>query len=263
MVGISYSGFSQLFVAQTQPPSLAAITPLSVLDDSYKSTLYPGGILNTGFAVDWTQERVDQSRPEGQGWETDRIAEGDNECANNQRVRLQNPDLVQEIADNPFYDPAIGDEIAPRLFVDQINVPTLVAGAWQDEQTGGRFSTMLDQFTGTDQLYASLVNGLHSEAIGPGVLPRLVEFLDLYVAERTPTMGVARILAPILAQAVFGVENLELPPSKDSPTPKLLPSSRPNSRSRFSSRKAPPTARFPDPRSRVLYDRSTRGRSRN
>jgi predicted acyl esterase len=214
MVGISYPGISQLFVAQTQPPSLAAITPLSVLDDSYNSTLYPGGILNTGFAVDWTKERVDQSRPEGQGWEAGQIAEGDDECANNQRVRLQNPDLVQEIADNPFYDPAIGDEISPRLFVDQINVPTLVAGAWQDEQTGGRFSTMLDQFTGTDHLYASLVNGLHTESIGPGVFPRWVEFLDLYIAERTPTLGAARIIAPILAGGIFGVESVELPPDR-------------------------------------------------
>jgi len=34
MVGISYPGISQLFVAATQPPSLAAITPLSVIDDS-------------------------------------------------------------------------------------------------------------------------------------------------------------------------------------------------------------------------------------
>ena len=42
MVGISYPGITQLFVAATQPPSLAAITPLSVIDDSFRSTLYPG-----------------------------------------------------------------------------------------------------------------------------------------------------------------------------------------------------------------------------
>ena len=51
MVGISYPGICQLYVARTQPPSLAAITPLSVIDDTYRGTLYPGGILNTGFAV--------------------------------------------------------------------------------------------------------------------------------------------------------------------------------------------------------------------
>ena len=54
MMGISYGGISQLFTAQTQPPSLAAIAPLSVIDAT-QTTLYPGGILNTGFAVTWAQ----------------------------------------------------------------------------------------------------------------------------------------------------------------------------------------------------------------
>ena len=54
MMGISYGGISQLFTAQLQPPILAAISPLSVLDAT-ATTLYPGGILNTGFAVAWAQ----------------------------------------------------------------------------------------------------------------------------------------------------------------------------------------------------------------
>ena len=57
MMGISYGGISQLFTAATQPPSLAAISPLSVIDNT-QTTLYPGGILNTGFALEWAKERV-------------------------------------------------------------------------------------------------------------------------------------------------------------------------------------------------------------
>ena len=34
MAGVSYGGISQLFVAETRPPSLAAITPLSVIDNT-------------------------------------------------------------------------------------------------------------------------------------------------------------------------------------------------------------------------------------
>ena len=49
MMGISYGGISQLFTAQLEPPDLAAISPLSVIDAT-ATTLYPGGILNTGFA---------------------------------------------------------------------------------------------------------------------------------------------------------------------------------------------------------------------
>jgi hypothetical protein len=42
MMGISYGGISQLFTAATNPPHLAAISPLSVID-STQTTLYPGG----------------------------------------------------------------------------------------------------------------------------------------------------------------------------------------------------------------------------
>lgn len=214
MVGISYPGISQLFVAQTQPPSLQAITPVSVLDDSTLATLYPGGILNTGFALNWTQERVDSARPsitpdgeptdEGQGWTNDEIDAGDEECAANQGVRLQNPDLIGEVFDNPFYEPSLGDDLAPWRFVDRIQVPTFLAGAWQDEQTGGRFPVMLDRFTGTDHLYVSMLNGLHTESISPAVLPRLIEFLDLYVGERTPNLDALAGVGPVLAGGIYG-----------------------------------------------------------
>ena len=71
MMGISYGGISQLFVAATDPPHLAAIAPLSVIDDS-ATTLYPGGILNTGFTLPWAAERDHDALPAsttgGQPW---------------------------------------------------------------------------------------------------------------------------------------------------------------------------------------------------
>jgi uncharacterized protein len=215
MVGVSYPGISQLFVASTQPPSLTAITPLSVIDDSYNGVLYPGGLLNTGFGVEWTQQRMDETAPEGQQWAGDRIAAGDEECEANQRLRLQNPDLVAEINENPYYTAELGDPIAPRTFVDRIDVPVFLAGAWQDEQTGGRFATMLDRFAGTEHLYASLVNGLHTESIGStAIFARYVEFLDLYVAERVPSLETASTIAPILAGQIFGTDQVTLPPDR-------------------------------------------------
>ena len=41
LAGISFSGISQLFVAGTRPPHLAAITPMSVTDDLYTGTRLP------------------------------------------------------------------------------------------------------------------------------------------------------------------------------------------------------------------------------
>ena len=211
MVGVSYPGISQLFVARTQPPSLAAITPFSVIADSYASTLYPGGILNTGFAVPWSEERVADAEPAGQAWAAERIAAGDETCADNQLLRLQNVDQTAVIYEQPYWTEESAAEVAPRMFVDEITVPTFVAGAWQDEQTGGHFATMLDRFTGTDAFYATLSNGLHTESIGPAVFPRLVEFLDLYVAGRVPSLDGARTVAPLLAEGIFGTASVALP----------------------------------------------------
>ena len=126
MVGVSYPGISQLFVAQTQPPSLAAITPFSVIADSAISTLYPGGILNTGFAVEWTRQRQADAEPLGQQWAADRIAAGDEVCEDNQDLRLQNPDLLADIEANAFWTDEVAADLAPRLFVDRITVPTFV-----------------------------------------------------------------------------------------------------------------------------------------
>ncbi len=211
MVGISFPGISQLFVAATQPPSLAAISPLSVLDDSYRSTLYPGGILNTGFAVPWLTERQEESAPDGQEWAAERAAGGDPVCAANQELRLQNPDGLAEVEANPYYSPAIGDPLAPVTFVDRIQVPVFIAGAWQDEQTGGHFPAMLDRFTGSPHVYATLLNGLHTDSISPTVFPRMVEFLDLYVARQTPSLDAARLVAPILSGGIFGTDQVSLP----------------------------------------------------
>ena len=211
MVGISYPGISQLYVARTQPPSLSAISPLSVIDDTFRGTLYPGGILNTGFAVPWAAERKTQAAPYGQGWEEPL---NDPVCDANQALRLQNPDPLQLIEDNPYYTPAISDPINPSLFVDEIDVPVFLAGSWQDEQTGGHFPALLDDFTGSPHVYATMTNGSHIESLSLGVFGRYADFLDLYVGRRTPTT-IKNFVAPILAQSLTGVSGLSLPPGTD------------------------------------------------
>ena len=53
----------QLFVAQSRPPSLSAITPLSVFGDTGTGVLRPGGLLNTGFAVSWADQVLANAEP--------------------------------------------------------------------------------------------------------------------------------------------------------------------------------------------------------
>lgn len=213
MVGISYPGISQLYVARTRPPSLSAITPLSVIDDTYRGTLYPGGILNTGFAVPWAADRSEQAAPYGQGWEQPLVDAGDTECAANQSLRLQNPDPLQLIRDNPFYSDRWYEPLNPSHFVDRIDVPVFLAGAWQDEQTGGHFPAMLDDFTSSPHFFATMTNGSHTESLSLGMFGRYADFLDLYVARRVPSQA-KTFVAPILAESLTGVSGLSLPPGE-------------------------------------------------
>jgi len=225
MFGISYAGISQLFVAQTRPPHLSAITPLSTIDDTFRGTLYPGGIFNDGFALSWAMERQRQNQwpdPVGAQWVLDRVGGGDSQCAYNQLLRQQNPDLLAKIERNPFYPdvgnpdyPEGGDVLSPYSFVPRINVPTLIIGAWQDDQTGGHWPVMLDQFDPTIELRVVGNNGTHADALGPENLGRLVEFLDFDVARIVPIIpDEARAIAPLLYLSVFGAQGVQLPPDR-------------------------------------------------
>jgi predicted acyl esterase len=204
MVGLSYPGISQLFVAQLDPPSLESIAPLSVIADTGRGTLYPGGILNNGFATDWAAERQHDAMPGGQAWSQKRIDAGDQTCIDNQRLRSQTPDIMQMIAENDFYDPAIADPLSPVTFVHDIDVPVFLAGAWQDEQTGPYFATMLDRFTGAPNVHFTMTNGAHTEPLTPAIFSRWMEFLDLYVGHRIPKRSpVAPIILGVLNDQIW------------------------------------------------------------
>ncbi len=214
LVGISYPGISQLFVAQTQPPHLRAITPLSVIADTYRSTLYPGGILNSGFALGWAQDRVNGAKPAAHQWVKDRISGGDTTCSANQKMHLQARDLLSEIRPDRFYE-AAGDALAPRTFVDKINVPVYLAGQFQDEQTGGEFSTMVPKFTSAPVLRVTLTNGTHVEPLGPEQMTRLLEFVDFYVGHRKPQVSpVLRAAIGTVYESLFGYSGATLPPDR-------------------------------------------------
>ncbi len=217
MVGISYPGISQLFVGQTQPPDLEALAPLSVIADTFRSTLYPGGIFNNGFALSWALDRQNAGKPYGEGWEQGVVdAGGPNgaQCAENQLLRLQNPDIVQLISSHPYYEKALGDPLSPITFVHKINVPVFLGGAWQDEQVGPQSADMLDQFTSSPDKHFMFTNGTHVESLF-AQLQRWTEFLDFYVGHRIPHVSdLFRALAPTIYEQGMGISGLTLPPDR-------------------------------------------------
>ncbi len=204
MVGLSYPGISQLFVAQLQPPHLAAITPLSVISDVGRGVLYPGGILNNGFATEWAAGRKADARPGGQAWSQRRMDDGDQVCIDNQQLRDQTPDILQTIDENRFWKDEIAGPASPFTFVHNINVPVYLACQWQDEQTGGYCANMLDRFTSVPNLHATLSNGGHTEPFGPAIFSRWMEFLDIYVARRAPRRSpISQLIVDTIGQAAF------------------------------------------------------------
>jgi uncharacterized protein len=216
MMGISYGGFSQLFVAATDPPHLAAIAPLSDVD-STAATLYPGGILNTGFALAWGKERAHDalpaSRTGGQPWAYLRIRQGDAICKANQVLHGEAPNVVRQIRANQYFNPAVADPLAPITFVNRIRVPVFLACQWTDEQTGAHCPDLASHFTGTAHKWFTFTNGTHADSLDPDTFNRWYDFLELYVAHRAPRLSASvRTLAPALFGASLGVPGITLPP---------------------------------------------------
>src|SRR5271166_4768611 len=203
MLGVSYGGISQLFAAQLRPRRLAAIAPLSVVDAT-ATTLYPGGILNTGFAVPWAEERQHDAEPAGPGsgehWAYEQIQKGDQTCASNQDLHGEATNLLAEVKKNATYNPSVADPLDPVTFVHKIKVPTFMACQWEDEQTGGHCADLAEHFTGTRHKWFTLTNGAHADSLDPYTFDRLYDFLELYVAHQAPIVNAAVIhaAAPVI-----------------------------------------------------------------
>ncbi|RMF15304.1 MAG: CocE/NonD family hydrolase [Candidatus Dadabacteria bacterium] len=207
MIGLSYPGISQLYVAYTRPPHLAAVAPLSVIEDPWRQA-WPGGIYNSGFTQQWIQERDKEATAGGQSWVQKQIDGGDTTCAENQKLRSQNVNFeVFSQALTTF--PEAANERRLSNLVPKINVPLFLTGAWQDEQTGSRFATMLDDITGTTIRRFTMFNGRHPDGYTPLTLTRLAEFLSFYVAKEIPRINPAlRLLDSVILKEIFDADDL-------------------------------------------------------
>ncbi len=215
MMGVSYGGISQLFVGQTNPPHLSAIAPLSVIDNT-QTTLYPGGILNTGFALQWAEDRVHDAEPAsptgGQPWAYQRIQDGDKVCAANQDLHPEAVNLIKKIERNNYYRAKVANPLSPITFVHKIHVPVFLACQWEDEQTGGHCPSLPSHFTGTDRKWFTFTNGVHVDSLDPRTFNRWYDFLELFVAQQKPELSPSqKAAAPSIYKAVMGVDGVHLP----------------------------------------------------
>ncbi|MBY0275958.1 CocE/NonD family hydrolase [Candidatus Binatia bacterium] len=219
MIGISFSGISQVFVGGAQPPHLAALAPLSFIANIYESPGFPGGIFNNGFAESWLRERGDDAKPApegGQGWARQRVRNGDAICAANQKLRLQTQDPVETTRDLPYYTPELMDRRSPESWVRDVKVPMLLSATWQDEQTGGGFASLLSMVPRRPDVKIDVLNGVHASPLEPQVLWHWHQLLEIYVAHRVPNQALLRSIAAVVVQNITGgpVLSPKLPPNR-------------------------------------------------
>ena len=200
MIGYSYPGIMQLFVAATRPPHLRAIAPANVIFDLYRDVGAPGGILNSAFATLFTGQ---QEAPGLEGQET-AIEQGDPECAQN---HVANRAAYQSFAvaglQSPHIDGPFGYfKRSPMSTAANIEVPVLTVDYWQDEQTGSRIGGLLEaggllDVLNLDTTWTVVSNGNHDITEGnPMYSESLEKFYDHYLRgidngwERTPHIRV-------------------------------------------------------------------------
>jgi putative CocE/NonD family hydrolase len=177
MIGKSYPGITQLFVAEEQPPGLVAIAPGHFFGDAYRDIARPGGIINKGFSTLWSF--IGRPSYEFTGAPPE-IAGGNLKCANGETAELRG------IPTNPFvqllqhpYDDALVKERSPDTHLDRIKVPVLATLAWQDEQLGSRQTHLLADLD--TPWWATLTNGDHGMARTQTELADLERFFDHFL----------------------------------------------------------------------------------
>ena len=157
--------------------------------DATSTTLYPGSVFNTGFAVPWAEERQHDAEPagpsSGEHWAYEQVQKGDTTCAANQDLHAEAANLLESIKENALYNPPVADPLDPVTFVNKINVPTFMACQWEDEQTGGHCADLAEHFTGTKHKRGSpSATAPISTPLHPYTFDRLYDFLSLYVARQ-------------------------------------------------------------------------------
>lgn len=136
MVGYSYPGIMQLFVAAQQPAHLRAIAPSNVFVDLYRDLGSPGGIPNGAFSTLFT---LQQQAPGILGLPPATL-QGDTECLRNATLNVAGYEafIINGLL-SPHIDGPFGwRERSPLASLAHIEVPVLNVNYWQDEQTGSR-----------------------------------------------------------------------------------------------------------------------------
>jgi predicted acyl esterase len=196
MVGKSWPGISQLYVAAERPPSLKAIVPGSVITDLYRDVAFPGGVMNVTFCSYWSLARVYE------GYLTGPIYFSESQ---DQQALLNQFGHLPNVLFNPFvqmvvhhYDDSFYRERSNWYFVDQIQVPTFLVQSWQDEQVGSRAAHLLERLSPDVEWRFAATNGDHGEYYGEDMFPHILRFLSYHLKQEIPAGEQQMVTVPLL-----------------------------------------------------------------
>ena len=177
MMGVSYGGISQLFVGATRPPNLAAIAPLSVIDntpDDALSRRHPQHRLRAPVGRGPRPRRaarVADRRP-GVGLRADPGRRHDLQGQPGPAPRGGQPDRedrAQPLLPPEGRRPALADHLRPQ---DQrARLPRLPVDRRADRRP---LPDLPSQFTGTDRKWFTFTNGVHIDSLDPRHVQPLV-----------------------------------------------------------------------------------------
>ena len=126
MIGNSYPGHTQIYVASARPRHLKAIAAGATTASTYREVWRPGGMFNHAFIGGWAFSDRDEGAQRRAEW-------GDTEC-DLEKAKTYTRNTYYEVLEHPLLNDWWQNR-DPENYVGRINVPTLLVQAWQDHQT--------------------------------------------------------------------------------------------------------------------------------
>jgi putative CocE/NonD family hydrolase len=172
MIGNSYPGHTQIFVASARPKHLKAIAAGATTASTYREVWRPAGMFNHAFIGGWAFSDRDEAAKRRAEW-------GDTQC-DLAKAKIYTRNTYYEVMQHPVLDDWWQNR-DPENYVGRIEVPTLLVQAWQDHQT---------QISGPLRLFRELKSkdkrillqpGGHGVYRRPASVEHWMRFLDHYL----------------------------------------------------------------------------------
>jgi putative CocE/NonD family hydrolase len=177
MIGSSYGGHTQIKVAALQPPHLKAIVPIATEGSEYRDEGMAGGLFNAGLLGHWTfRVQPDMARTGAE----DRMKNGGDKEGPSIRENQPENAAFYEVLQHPLYDEWWHARSLDTM-AGQVNVPTLIMHAWQDEWIRPNGAARLFKLLGSEHKRLVFQNGPHGLGVYPLIQREQIRWLDRWV----------------------------------------------------------------------------------